>query len=94
MQKSLVYYKDQASRHIKDLIVDKDKEIELLQEQLKELKLEKGGLQALLDINESDTVKTFENGTYVNGIRGIYIKFLGMKVGRNNVDPVIESVLE
>ena len=79
---------------IKDLIVDKDKEIELLQEQLKELKLEKGGLQALLDISESDIVTTFENGTYVNAIRGIYIKFLGMNVGRNNVDTVIESVLE
>ena len=79
---------------INDLIVDKDKEIELLQEQLKELKLEKGGLQALLDISESDIVTTFENGTYVNAIRGIYIKFLGMNVGRNNVDTVIESVLE
>ena len=44
-KKSLIYYKDKkASRHIKDLIVDKDEEIELLQEQLKELKLEKDGL--------------------------------------------------
>ena len=68
LKKSLVYYKDNASRHIKDLIVEKDDEIELLQEQLKELKLEKGGLQALLDISESDKVRTFENGRYVNGI--------------------------
>ena len=43
MKKTLNYYKDKASRHIKDLIVDKDEEIELLQEQLKELKLEKDG---------------------------------------------------
>ena len=94
LKKSLIYYKDKASRHIKDLIVDKDEEIELLQEQLKELKLEKDGLQALLDISESDTVTTFESGRYVNGIREIYIKLLGMNVGRNNVRPVIESVLE
>ena len=94
LKKSLIYYKDKASRHIKDLIVDKDDEIELLQEQLKELKLEKDGLQALLDISESDTVTTFESGRYVNGIREIYIKLLGMNVGRNNVRPVIESVLE
>ena len=44
-KKTLNYYKDKASRHVKDLIVDKDEEIELLQEQLKELKLEKDGLQ-------------------------------------------------
>ena len=61
MKKSLNYYKDKAGRHIKDLIVDKDQEIELLQEQWKELKLEKDGLQALLDISESDMVTTFEN---------------------------------
>ena len=71
LKKSLVYYKDKASRHIKDLIIDKDEEIELLQEQLKELKLEKDGLQALLDINESDMVTTFKSGRYVNGIREI-----------------------
>ena len=94
LKKSLIYYKDKASRHIKDLIVDKDEEIELLQEQLKELKLEKDGFQALLDISESDRVTTFESGRYVNGIREIYIKLLGMNVGRNNVRPVIESVLE
>ena len=62
LKKSLNYYKDKASGHIKDLILDKDKEIEPLQEQLKELKLEKDGLQALLYINESDMVTTFENG--------------------------------
>ena len=45
LNKTLNYYKDKASRHIKDLIVDKDEEIELLQEQLKELNLEKDGLQ-------------------------------------------------
>ena len=61
LKKSLNYYKDKAGRHIKDLIVDKDQEIELLQEQWKELKLEKDGLQALLDISESDMVTTFEN---------------------------------
>ena len=55
-----MYYRDKASRHIKDLIADKDEEIDLLQEQLKELKLEKGGLQALLSISEFDTVITFE----------------------------------
>ena len=59
LKKSLNYYKDKAGRHIKDLIVDKDQEIELLQEQWKELKLEKDGLQA--DISESDMVTTFEN---------------------------------
>ena len=58
------------------------------------MKLEKDGLQALLDISESDMVPTFENGRYVNGIREIYIKLLGMNVGRNNVRPIIESVLE
>ena len=94
LKKSLVYYKDKASRHIKGLIVDKNEEIELLQEQLKELKLEKDGLQALLDISESDTVTTFENGKYVHGIREIYIKLLGMNVGQNNVRPVIDYVLE
>ena len=61
LKKSLNYYKDKVGRHIKDLIVDKDQEIELLQEQWKELKLEKDGLQALLDISESDMVTTFEN---------------------------------
>ena len=35
LKKSLNYYKDKGSRHIKDLILDKDKETELLQEQLK-----------------------------------------------------------
>ena len=94
LRKSLIFYKDKASRHIKDLIVDKDEEIELLEEQLKELKLEKDGLQALLDISESDTVAPFESGRYFNGIREIYIKLLGMNVGPNNVRPVIESVLE
>ena len=94
MKKSLVYYKDKASTHIKDLIVDKDEETELFPEQLKELNLEKDGLQALLEISESDTVTTFESGGYVNGIREIYIKLLGMNVGRNNVRSVIESVLE
>ena len=94
LKKSLVYYKDKASRHIEGLIVDKDKEIELLQQQLKELKLEKDGLQALLEISESETVTTFENERYVHGIREIYIKLLGMNVGWNNVRPVIECVLE
>ena len=94
LKKSLNYYKDKASRHIKDLIIDKDEEIELLQDQIKELKLAKDGLQALLDISESDMVTTFENGMYVNGIREIYIKLLAMNVGRNNVRPIIESVLE
>ena len=93
LKKSLNYYKDKASRHIKDLILDKDKETELLQEQLKELKLEKDGLQALLYINESDMVTTFENGRYVNGITKIYIKLFGINVGRN-VCPIIGSVLE
>ena len=51
-------------------------------------------IKALLDISESDTVATFENGRYVNGIREIYIKLLGMNVGRNNVRLVIELVLE
>ena len=32
LKKSLNYYKDKGSRYIKDLIVDKDEEIELLQE--------------------------------------------------------------
>ena len=94
MKKSLIYYKEKASRHIKYLIVDKDEETESLQEQLKKLKLEKDGLQALLDISESDTVTTFESGSYVNGIREIYIKLLGMNVGWNNVYPIIEPVLE
>ena len=93
LKKSLNYYKDKASRHIKDLILDKDKETELLQEQLKELKLEKDGLQALLYINESDMVTNFENGRYVNGITKIYIKLFGINVGRN-VCPIIGSVLE
>ena len=93
LKKSLNYYKDKASRHIKDLILDKDKETESLQEQLKELKLEKDGLQALLYINESDMVTTFENGRYVNGITKIYIKLFGINVGRN-VCPIIGSVLE
>ena len=93
LKKSLNYYKDKASRHIKDLILDKDKETELLQEQLKELKLEKDGLQALLYINESDMVTTFENGRYVNGITKIYIKLFSINVGRN-VCPIIGSVLE
>ena len=90
MQKSLVYYKDKASRHINDLIFDKDEEIGLLQEQLKELKMKKDGIHELLDISESDAVTTFENETYVNGITEIFIKLLGMNVGRNNVGPVIE----
>ena len=93
LKKSLNYYKDKASGHIKDLILDKDKETELLQEQLKELKLEKDGLQALLYINESDMVTTFKNGRYVNGITKIYIKLFGINVGRN-VCPIIGSVLE
>ena len=58
------------------------------------MKLEKDGLQALLYINESDMVTTFENGRYVNGVTEIYIKLLGINVGRNNVRPIIESVLE
>ena len=48
----------------------------------------------MLDISESDMVTTFKNGKYFNGIREIYIKFLGMNVGWNNVHPIIESVLE
>ena len=61
---------------------------------MKELKLEKDGLQALSDISQFDLVTTFENGRYVSGIREIYIKLLSMNVGRNNVEPIIESVLE
>ena len=38
LKKSLNYCKDKASRYIKDLIIDEEEEIELLQEQLKELK--------------------------------------------------------
>ena len=94
LEKSLVYYKDKASRHIEDLIIDKDETIELLQKHLKELKLEKDGLQTLLDISESNTVATFESGRYVNRSREIYIKLLGINVGRNNVRPFIESFLE
>ena len=56
--------------------------------------MEKDELQALLDISESDAVVTFENGRYVNRIREIYIKILSMNVERNDVCPVIESVLE
>ena len=47
LKKSLIHYKDKASWNIKDLIVDKDEETELLQEKLIELKPEKDGLQAL-----------------------------------------------
>ena len=65
-----------------------------MQEQPKELKLEIDGLQALLDINESDMVTTFKSGRYVNGIREIYIRLLGINVGWNNVRPVIESVFQ
>ena len=39
-------------------------------------------------------VTNFESARYVNGIREIYIKILGMNVGWINVRPVIESVLE
>ena len=48
----------------------------------------------ILDISESDMVTTFENERQVNGIREVYIKLLGTNVGRNNVQPIIESVLE
>ena len=56
--------------------------------------MEKDELQALLDISESDAVATFKNGRYVNRIREIYIKILGVNVEWNDVCPVIESVLE
>ena len=58
------------------------------------LKLEKYGLQTLLDISESNTVTTFGSGRYVNEFRDIYIKILGMNVGWDNVRPVPESFLE
>ena len=64
---------------MKNLIVDKDEETELLQEPLKELELERHGLHAL-DITETDMVTIFENERYDNGIREIYISFLGKNV--------------
>ena len=73
------YYKDKGSRYMKNLIVDKDEETELLQEPLKELELERHGLHAL-DITEPDMVTIFENERYDNGIREIYINFLGKNV--------------
>ena len=56
--------------------------------------MEKDGLKVLRDISESDAITASESGRCVNGIRENSIKLLGMNVGRNNVCPVIESVLE
>ena len=56
--------------------------------------MEKDALKVLRDISESDAITASESGRCVNGIRENSIKLLGMNVGRNNVCPVIESVLE
>ena len=51
-------------------MLEEDEKIELLQEKLKELELEKDILHPLLDISESDMVVTaFENGKHCNVIR-------------------------
>ena len=89
-KKPLSYYEDNASKQIKALNVDMDEEIELLQKERKELKLEKDRLPALLAITEYDMVTTFGNGKYVNGIGDIYIKLLDMNAERNNFHSIIQ----
>ena len=54
---------------------------------------EKEYLQELLDLAESPVVATCEKRKYVDLIRQLYIILLNMKVGRNNVKEVIETVL-
>ena len=92
-KKPLSYYEDNASKQIKALNVDMDEQIELLQKERKELKLEKDRLPALLAITEYDMVTTFGNGKYVNGIGDIYIKLLDMNAERNNFHSIIQLVL-
>ena len=53
---------------------------------------EKKYLQELLDLTDSPVVTTYEKGKYVDSIRQVYMK-LNMKVGRNNIKKVIETVL-
>ena len=47
----------------------------------------------MLDLTESPVVTTYEKGKYVDSIRQVYIKLLNIKVGRNNVKEVIETLL-
>ena len=65
---------------------------QLLQEQVKELMKKKEYLQELLDLTGSLVVTQYEKGKYADSIRQVYIKLLNMKVGRNNVKEVIETV--
>ena len=60
---------------------------------IKELTEEKEDLQTYLDICDSPVVSTFENGRYTDEIRELYINLLNMRVGRNNVGKIIETVL-
>ena len=87
------YFKEKSNSQIKGEIYKRIEKIELLQEQVKELMKEKEYLQELLDLTESPVVTTYEKGKYVDSIRQVYIKLLNMKVGRNNVKEVIETVL-
>ena len=93
LKKSLEYFKEKSNSQIKGEIYKRIEKIELLQEQVKELMKEKEYLQELLDLTESPVVTTYEKGKYVDSIRQVYIKLLNMKVGRNNVKEVIETVL-
>ena len=43
--------------------------------------------------NESLVVTTCQKGKYVDSIRQVHIKLINMKVGRNNVKEIIETVL-
>ena len=50
-------------------------------------------MQVLLDLTESPVVTTNEKSKYVDFMRQVYIKLLNMKVRKNNVQEVIETVL-
>ena len=66
MKKLLNYFKDKASRRIKDLNNDKDEiKNELLQEKLKELEVEKYGLQESLGISKSNIITSFEESNQI-----------------------------
>ena len=93
LKKSLEYFKEKSNSQIKGEIYIRNEKIKLLQEQVKELMKEKEYLQELLDFTESPVVTAYEKGKYADSITQKYIKLLNMKVRRNNVKEVIETVL-
>ena len=94
IKKKIAYLKGKDLEKLKLDVGAKDEEMSELRKKLKTLEEENNECGNLIDFMESPTVSTFANGRYTDAIRETYIKLLSMNVGRNNVGPVIKTVLK